>query len=277
MSIIDAHHHLWKYNPDDYPWIGDGMEVLRRDYLPGDLQALMRENAVDGFVAVQAQQSEAETKWLLELAARNDFLRGVVGWAPLTDPDVGSVLERLAENKKLKGIRHILQDEHDDYYMLGEDFNRGVAKLAPMGLSYDILVFERHLPQTLKFVDRHPDQVFIVDHLAKPRIRERVVSPWRELIGELAARPNVWCKISGMATEADWRNWNETDLLPYIDTVLATFGPKRLMFGSDWPVLLLASDYARWMKVFRQAIAHLSQDEQDWICRKTAIEAYRLR
>ncbi|MBX3278988.1 MAG: amidohydrolase family protein [Acidobacteria bacterium] len=276
MSIIDAHHHLWKYNPDDYPWIGDGMEALRRDFLPDDLQALMRENPVDGFVAVQAQQSEAETKWLLELAEQNDFMRGVVGWAPLTDPDVGSVLERLAENKKLKGIRHILQDEPDDDYMLGEAFNRGVAQLAPLGLSYDILVFERHLPQTLKFVDRHPDQVFIVDHMAKPRIRERIVSPWRELIGELAARPNVWCKISGMATEADWRNWNEADLKPYIDTVLAEFGPKRLMFGSDWPVLLPASDYARWIEVFRQAIAHLSHDERDWICRNTAIEAYRL-
>lgn len=277
MSIIDAHHHLWKYSPDDYPWIGDGMEVLRRDYLPDDVQALMRENPVDGFVAVQAQQSEAETKWLLDLAAQNDFLRGVVGWAPLTDPDVGSVLEQLAENKKLKGIRHILQDEPDDDYILGEAFNRGVAQLAPLGLSYDILVFERCLPQTLKFVDRHPDQVFIVDHLAKPRIRERIVSPWRELIAELAARPNVWCKISGMATEADWRNWDEADFKPYIDTVLAEFGPKRLMFGSDWPVLLLASDYARWMKVFLRAIAHLSQGEQDWICRNTAIEAYRLR
>lgn len=274
--MIDAHHHLWKYDPQDYPWIGDGMEVLRRDYLPDDLQPLMEANGVEGFIAVQAQQTIAETDWLLDLAAQKNFLRGVVGWVPLTEPGVGAALERLAGDGHFRGVRHILQDEPDDDYMLREDFNAGIAQLAHFGLSYDVLIYERHLPQTLKFVDRHPDQIFIVDHIAKPRIRDRIVSPWRELIGELAARPNIYCKISGMTTEADWRSWKEEDLRPYFDIVLAAFGPQRLMFGSDWPVLLLASDYSRWVKFFRQAIEHLSEDEQDWICRRTAIEAYRL-
>lgn len=276
MPIIDAHHHLWNYTPDEFSWISNGMELLRRDYLLDDLKPLMHENGVEGLIAVQARQSIEETDWLLELAARNNCLRGIVGWVPLTDPEVGSTLERLAATEKMCGVRHILQDEPDDDYMLREDFNAGISQLTRYALSYDILIFERHLPQTLKLVDRHPDQVFIVDHLAKPRIRDRIVSPWRELITELAARPNVCCKISGMATEADWLNWREEDLKPYFDAVLEAFGPDRLMFGSDWPVLLPASDYSRWVTTFRRAIAHLSEDEQSWVCRQTAAEAYRL-
>jgi L-fuconolactonase len=176
----------------------------------------------------------------------------------------------------LKGVRHVLHDEPDDDYMLRQDFNRGIASLRRFGLAYDLLIFERHLPQTLALVRRHPDQVFIVDHIAKPRIREGLLSPWRERMKELAAFPNVYCKVSGMVTEAHWQEWTGRDLAPYFDAVLEAFGPRRLMFGSDWPVLLLASSYGRWVETFRRAVSRLTGDEQSWIEHRTAEAAYRL-
>jgi len=236
----------------------------------------MRESGVDGTVAVQARQMSEETEWLLDLAARNAFIRGVVGWVPLADPDAGEYLERFAQNPKLKAVRHVLHDEPDDSYMLRDDFNRGISLLRSFGLTYDILIFERHLPQTLEFVDGHPGQVFVVDHIAKPRIKARLLSPWRERIQELARRENVYCKVSGMATEADWDAWTSDDLRPYFDIVLSAFGPKRLMFGSDWPVLTLAGGYKTWMDTFRSFIAELSADEQESMRRGAAIAAYRL-
>jgi L-fuconolactonase len=273
---IDAHHHLWEYNDRDYVWMSGEMTVLRRNFLVPDLQEAVRESGVDGTVAVQARQMTEETEWLLDLAGRNDLIRGVVGWVPLVAPDAGRHLQRFAQNSKLKGVRHVLHDEPDDYYMLREDFNRGISLLRSFGLAYDILIFERHLPQTLEFVDRHPGQVFIVDHIAKPRIKAQVLSPWRERIKELAKRENVYCKVSGMVTEADWKSWTADDLRPYFDIVLSAFGPKRLMFGSDWPVLTLAGSYKTWMDTFRSFIAELSVDEQESVRRSAAIAAYRL-
>lgn len=275
--MIDAHHHLWAYSPRDYPWIGEGMDVLRRDYLMSDLAPLMSASGIDGLVTVQASQTSTETDWLLDLADRHGEILGVVGWVPLVDPGVDGSLERLAARRRLRGVRHILHDEPDDHYMLREDFNRGVASLRRFGLTYDILIFERHLPQTLEFVDRHPNQIFIVDHVAKPRIRDRELSPWRERIADLARREHVCCKISGMATEADWQSWTDEDLQPYIDVVLEAFGPRRLMFGSDWPVLLLAGDYDRWVNTVRRAIQPLSSDEQAWIAHRTAERVYGLQ
>jgi L-fuconolactonase len=277
MSVsIDAHHHFWKYNPDEYGWIGESMSVIRRDFLPEDFRKIIGEAGIQGTVAVQARQTLEETSWLLELAGRHEFMRGVVGWVPLVDRSVGRHLEQFAQHPKFKGVRHVLHDEADDFYILREDFNRGIGKLKSFGLVYDILVFERHLPQTIRFVDRHPDQVFVIDHIAKPRIRERVLSPWRENITELARRANVYCKVSGMVTEADWRQWTEGDLQPYFDTVLSAFGPKRVIFGSDWPVILLASPYKRWVDVVLRTIAGLSPSERDFILGGTAVEAYRL-
>jgi L-fuconolactonase len=273
---IDAHHHLWAYNDRDYVWMTGKMAGLRHDFLIPELQQVMRESCVEGTVAVQARQTTEETEWLLQLAARYPFILGVVGWIPLCDRDADIFLERFAQNTRFRAVRHVLHDEPDDFYMLRDDFNRGVSRLREYGLAYDILIFERHLPQTLAFVDRHLSQVFVVDHIAKPRIRDRTLSPWKEGIEALAKRENVFCKISGMVTEADWTAWTAADLRPYFDIVLSAFGPKRLMFGSDWPVLTLAGGYKTWIDTFRSFIAELSSDEQESICQSSAIAAYGL-
>lgn len=272
---IDAHHHLWKYGPD-YGWISDAMSVIKRDFLPPDLKKEIDAAGIDGVVSVQARQTLEETRWLLELASQNHFMKGVVGWVPLADPHVSDVLARFSGQPKLKGVRHVVQDEPDDKFILGADFNRGVKALERTGLVYDVLIFERHLPYAIQFVDRHPRQVFVLDHIAKPKIKERVISPWRENMKELAKRPHVYCKLSGMVTEADHAGWTETDLKPYIETALEAFGPKRLMFGSDWPVCLLASSYKRWVDVVTKATAALTQSEKDRFWGGTAAEAYKL-
>jgi L-fuconolactonase len=273
---IDAHHHLWRYVPAEYPWMTDGMEVLRRDFLLEDLKAVTALAGIAGTVVVEAARRVEETIWLAEIAASDDLIRGVVGWAPLTDPRIGLDLEKLACLPKVKGIRHAIHDEPDDLFVLRDDFNRGITELRQFGLKYDILIFEKHLPQTIEFVDRHPDQIFIVDHIAKPRIREQALSPWKGHVAELAHRENVYCKVSGMVTEALWDAWTDESLRPYLDVVLEAFGPKRLMFGSDWPVLTLASTYGRWLSTVQRAVATLSPTEQEWVFSKTAIEAYGL-
>ncbi len=275
--LIDAHHHLWKYNDHDYVWMTGAMQPLRRDFLIPELRSVFEESGVEGSVAVQARQSLAETEWLLHLACECPLVRGVVGWAPLINPRVEEFLDRLSQNPQLKGVRHVLHDETDDFYMLRDDFNRGIDQLLARGLTYDILIFGRHLPQTIQFVDRHPNQIFILDHIAKPRIRERILSPWKESIQELAMRGNVYCKLSGMVTEAEWDSWKRDDLVPYFDVVLSAFGSNRLMFGSDWPVLTLAGSYKRWADTVRSLIAELSADEQESIKSGSAITAYRLR
>ena len=273
---IDSHHHLWKYSRTDYPWISEGMDSIRQDFLVPDIAQAIQAANIDGVVTVQARQSLSETDWLLDIAARNDFIRGIVGWVPLADPAVASHLQKYWHYPKLKAVRHVLQDEPDDLFMLREDFNRGVSQLEDVGLRYDILIFERHLPQTIEFVDRHPTQIFILDHIAKPKIKSKVLLPWQERIRELARRENVYCKLSGMVTEADWNTWTENDLRPYIDTVLECFGAKRLMFGSDWPVSLLACGYAKWIEVVERSTGSLSPSERDRLFGGTAKEAYRL-
>jgi L-fuconolactonase len=275
-EYIDAHHHLWKYSQEQYPWMLAGMQSIRRDFLIPELCSVTREAGVTGTVAVQARQTIEETEWLLGLARDHELVRGVVGWVPLIDADVAKYLESLCANRNLKGIRHVLHDESDDFYMLRDDFNRGISLLNDFALRYDILICERHLPQTIQFVDRHPNQLFIVDHIAKPRIKDRVRSPWEAEMAELARRDNVYCKLSGMVTEADWKRWTESDLRPYFDTVLAAFGPKRLMFGSDWPVIQVACSYKRWADTVRSWIAELSPAEQLSVMSGTAKMAYSL-
>lgn len=273
--LIDSHHHLWKYSAAEYGWISPEMAVIKRDFLPPQLEELMHHFGVEGTVAVQARQTIEETSWLLSLAEKHPLIRGVVGWVPLTEGDgVKRHLERFASNPRLRGVRHVIHDEADPRYILREDFNAGIRTLPEFKLRYDILIFERHLPAAIEFVDRHPKQIFIVDHIAKPRIKERVLSPWDRNIRELAKRQNVYCKLSGMATEADLATWTPQDLQPYIDVVLAAFGPKRLMYGSDWPVLLRAGDYARWFDTVNAAIGKLTKAEQDRIMGGTAAEAY---
>lgn len=270
--IIDSHQHFWKYAPEEYDWIAPEMGVLRRDFLPGDLRA----EGADRSIAVQARQTLEETRWLLELADANESIAGVVGWVPLTARDARSYIERFAASPKLVGLRHVAQDEPDEQYLLRPDFNRGVAALHEFNLVYDILIFEGHLAAAIEFVDRHSSQVFVLDHIAKPRIRERLISPWREHIRELARRQNVYCKLSGMATEANHQRWTAADLAPYFDVVLESFGPKRIMFGSDWPVLLLAGSYQGWVSVVEDAVGGLTDGEQERIWSGTASEVYGL-
>lgn len=275
--MIDAHHHLWKYTTAEYGWITPEMKAIRRDFLPEHLEEVTHYFGIEGTVAVQARQTLEETSWLLGLAGQHPLIRGVVGWVPLTEgAGVKQHLERFASNKKLRGVRHIIQDEKDPRYILRQDFNTGVRTLLDFKLRYDILIFERHLPAAIEFVDRHPNQIFILDHVAKPRIKEKIISPWDRNMRELAKRQNVYCKLSGMVTEADPQHWTPEGLQPYIDVVLEAFGPRRLMYGSDWPVMLLAGDYVRWFSTVKQAVGKLSKAEQDRILGGTAVEAYGL-
>ena len=274
--ITDSHHHFWKYDAVEYGWIDDAMSGIRRDFLPHHLAKEIGAAGVDGVVSVQARQTLEETEWLLGLAEQHDFIKGVIGWVDLLSPGVSAQLERFTAKTKLKGIRHIVQGEPDDEFILRDDFNRGVSVLGRFGLRYDILIFERHLKSTARFVDRHPDQVFVLDHIAKPAIKTNELSPWRENIKELARRPNLYCKVSGMVTEADYHTWTEGQLRPYFEVVLDAFGPQRLMFGSDWPVCLVACEYERWVRIVSGWVSALSQQEQVRICGGTAVEAYGL-
>lgn len=273
---IDAHHHLWRYSVEEYGWIDGSMAALQRDFLPEDLIALLGSAGVDGTIAVQARQTLGETRWLLELADRYPEICGVVGWAPMMDPQFPVHLEALLGRPKLKGLRHIVQAEPDENFLLGEDFNRGIRALDGTGLVYDILIYERHLPQTVAFVDRHPDQAFVLDHIAKPKIGESEVEPWAGRIRELAKRENVSCKISGIVTEADWKRWTPDGLRPYLDTVVEAFGPQRLMVGSDWPVCLVACGYAQWFHVLEKYFAGFSKEERDAVFGDNARRVYRI-
>jgi len=274
--IIDSHHHFWKYNKTDYGWIGEDMKCLKNDFLPPDLEKEVRGTGVDGVISVQARQSIKETEWLLELAKQHEIIKGFVGWLPLIEENLEVYLQKYASNSYLKGVRHVLHDEVDAKYMLREDFNLGIAKLKAYNLSYDILIFERHLPQTCMFVDKHPEQVFILDHIAKPLIKKNVLFPWREQIRELAKREHVYCKISGLITEADINKWTEKQLIPYLDIVLEAFGAERLLFGSDWPVCLLGCNYTDWFQLVQRFLEPLSENEKKKIMGLNAIRVYKL-
>lgn len=273
---IDSHHHLWRYTPEQYGWIDEQMDVLQRDFLPGDLKPLLGNAGIAGSIAVQARQSLEETKWLLELADEAAWIRGVVGWAPIVAPEFPDVLAELRQQKKLKGLRHIVQDEPDEQFILDPAFDRGIRTLHGSGLVYDILIHARHLPQTVQFVDRHPDQSFVLDHCAKPPISKEGWETWAHHMRELARRPNVVCKISGLVTEADWRQWTPAVLEPYWQLALEIFGPNRLLFGSDWPVALLASSYQRWIDVVETWTMSLSTGERSAIWGGTAARVYSI-
>ena len=272
--IVDAHHHCWRYEPVEYGWIDDSMGEIRRDFLPQDLKLEISAVAIDAVVSVQARQSIEESLWLLALAEEHDFMAAVVGWLPLANPNISSYLEHFQQFTKLKGLRHVIQGEPDDNFILGREFNAGIKRLGRYNLVYDILVYHRHLPQTIEFVDLHPNQIFVLDHLAKPQIAQGLLSPWREHIVELARRPNVYCKLSGMVTEADPRHWQPAQLTPYFDIAINAFGPERLMFGSDWPVCLLGTSYSNWYELVLSSIAGLSAGEQALILGLNAARVY---
>jgi len=240
---IDAHQHFWHFNPVRDAWITDAMAVLKRDYLRTDLGPELARHRIDATIVVQADQSEAETGFLLDLAERHSFIAGVVGWVDLRSPNLRQRLEHFSKYDHLVGFRHIVQAERDDHFLLQHDFLRGLRQLQPYGYTYDLLVYPRQLPAAVELAARLPEQAFVLDHAGKPEIRSGHRGGWKQHIRELAAHPNVYCKLSGLVTEADWNNWTPEQCKPYLDCVFEAFGPSRLMFGSDWPVCLLAASY----------------------------------
>lgn len=274
--IIDTHHHFWNYNPVDFDWIDDDMGSIRKSFLPKNLKETISGTDVQGVVSVQARQCLEETDWLLKMAQAHDFIKGIVGWLPLASEHIHKVLEQYSGSPWLKGVRHVVQGEPDPEFILGKDFNRGISALKNYGLVYDILIFEHQLPNTIRFVDQHPQQQFVVDHIAKPKIKKNETEPWARNMKELARRDNVSCKISGMVTEADYKSWTEEQLRPYFEVVLDAFGPSRLMYGSDWPVCLVATSYSDWLNLVKDLLSGLSPDEQEQIFSKNARHFYHL-
>ena len=251
---IDAHQHFWLYNSAEYGWIDESMAAIRRDFLPEDLVGKLSKNDFDGSVAVQTRQRLEETRWLLELAAASPRILGVVGWVDLRSPDAHSQLRSFAGNPKLVGVRHIVQAEPDDHFLLRPDFLRGISLLEEVDLAYDILIYARHLPVAAEFVEKFPRQRFVLDHMAKPPIKAGEIGVWEHGIRHLAAFPNVFCKLSGLVTEADWQHWTPEQIRPYLDVVFDAFGSQRLMIGSDWPVCLVAGQYGRVMDVVKDYV-----------------------
>ena len=273
---IDAHHHLWRYDPEEFGWISQEMAAIRRNFLPADLEDELTAAKVDGTVVIQARQIIAETEWLLEVARRSAKVLGVVGWLPIASDAFERELERFAAADLLKGLRHIVQGE-DAGFLDGIAFNKGISRLAGSGLIYDLLIYSGQMAEALQFVDRHPNQVFVLDHLAKPGIRCGEVEPWKSWIEEFGKRENVSCKVSGMVTEADWTKWSATALLPYFEVVLEAFGPERLMAGTDWPVVTLGCSYNRWWEIVAGWVAPLSMAEQAGILGENAARIYGLK
>lgn len=274
--VIDSHHHYWQYNPEEYDWIDDSMKVIRNDFLPQELERTIAEAGIDGVLSIQARQSVEETDWLIEMAHQNDFMKGVVGWLPLIQDDIEATLDKYSSDKILKGVRHVIQGEADPEFIFRSDFNLGISLLKKYSLVYDLLIMEWQLPNAIKFVDLHTDQPFVLDHIAKPLIGRNIMSPWKENIQELAKRENVSCKISGMVTEANFNHWTHLQLLPYFEVILQAFGPDRLLFGSDWPVCLVATSYKDWADLVRKTISSFSVSEQEKIMGGNAVRIYDL-
>ena len=261
MPNIDAHQHFWLHDPAEYGWIDDSMARLRRDFLPADIKSEMDRVGIDACIAVQARQSLEETRWLLELADANPFIAGVVGWVDLQADNLREQLEGFAPGSKLVGIRHIVQAEADDRFLLRPAFCRGVSMLEDLELAYDILIYPRHLPVASEFVSRFKRQRFVIDHLAKPNIRDGELAVWERGIRALAEFPQVFCKISGLITEADWTRWTPDQLRPYLDVAFDAFGAHRLIAGSDWPVCTVAGDYSRTMSVLTHYLSGRPESE----------------
>jgi L-fuconolactonase len=274
---LDAHQHFWRYDPAEYGWIDDRMATLRRDCLPDELKQHLARAGFDACIAVQARQSLDETRWLLALADERPWIAGVVGWVDLQADDVRRQLAACADHPKLIGVRHIVQSEPDDRFLLRADFCRGIDRLEEFGLSFDLLVFSRHLPVAAEFVERFPRQRFVLDHLGKPDIKAGERRAWERDIRALAAFPNVSAKLSGLVTEADWASWTPRDLRPYLDVAFDCFGADRLMIGSDWPVCTVAATYDRTMAVVTAYLEERSEDERDAVLGLNAQRFWNLR
>jgi L-fuconolactonase len=258
---LDSHQHFWRHDAVQYPWIPAG-SPLHRDWLPADLAKLQQPLGFDGSIAVQARQSLAESDWLLGLADADDRVKGVVGWVDLRSERVAEDLERLARHPKFVGVRHVVQDEPDDQFLVRPEFVRGIGQLRKFALTYDLLIFPGQLPAAIELVRRFPEQPFVLDHLAKPAIKDGLLEPWASNLRELAKSSNCFCKVSGMVTEADHRGWKADDFRPYLDVVFEAFGEDRLMFGSDWPVCLFAASYGQAYELMTDYTAGFSADAQ---------------
>ena len=272
---IDSHQHFWHYDPAEYPWMKPDWPI-RRDCLPLDLKPLLDAAGLDGSIAVQARQSLEESRFLLELAEHHPIVKGVVGWVDLRSDRVEEQLAKWSQHPKFVGVRHVVQDELDDDFMLGAAFQRGIGLLKQFDLTYDILVYPKQLPAAVRLVERFPEQPFVLDHIAKPLIRDGIHSPWRERFLAIAKHPNVFCKLSGMITEADWKTWKPSDLKPYVEVAREAFGPGRLMYGSDWPVCELAGSYSQVWNSLQEVLGPLSQEVSQAIFGGTARQFYRL-
>jgi L-fuconolactonase len=275
MLKLDSHQHFWKFNPLRDNWITEEMEVIRHDFLPPDLKPLLDANGIQGCIAVQADQSESETDFLLGLAEENEFIKGVVGWVDLCSPNIQERLEHYSQNSKLKGFRHILQAEPVEF-LLKPDFQRGIVALEQYGFTYDILIYPKHLPVITDLIRYLNEQAFVIDHLAKPDIKNNLFSNWENELKQIASFKNVYCKLSGMITEADLKNWEKEDIFPYMDKVFDFFGAERLMFGSDWPVCKLAGEYDVVCGLVDEYLSKLSIREQELVWGKNTEQFYKL-
>ncbi len=274
---IDSHQHFWNYDPVRDAWITDDMNVIQRDFLPHDLRPILAASGIDGCVAVQADQSEFETNFLLQLAGDNDWIKGVVGWVDLRAHDLDERLAHFSAEKKLKGFRHIVQAEPQDDFLLRADFCRGISILSKYSFTYDILVFHKQLPAALEFAKKFPYQPFVIDHLAKPDIKSGSLEGWKEYISAFKPLENVSCKLSGMVTEADWHHWKQDDFKRYMDAIVESFGTKRIMYGSDWPVCLLAASYPQVVEIAQRYFESFSADEQANFWGNNAEKFYNLK
>ena len=272
---LDSHQHFWEYDPKRQDWITPEMNRIRRNFRPADLYPLLQDAKMDGCIAVQAEESLRETDFLLDLSDQHEWIMGVVGWSDLKSDALVETLEKYAENSKLVGFREVLQSR-DPRYMLQDEFIRGIHKIGAQGYSYDILIFPYHLEASLELVKKCPDQRFVIDHLAKPYIKDGEWKEWKKAMTPLAERELVHCKLSGIITEADWKTWTPAELFPYLEITLELFGPSRLMYGSDWPVCLLAGEYERFWQVIEEFTDSLSASEKARIMGETAAEFYRI-
>ncbi len=272
---IDAHQHFWNYQLQRDTWITEEMSKIRRDFLPDDLAPILKKNLIEGCMAVQADQSEKETDFLIKCARNNSFIKGIVGWTDFQSPGVQARLEYYYQFQEVRGFRHVVQAEPDDF-LSNKNFCKGVSYLEQYNYTYDILIYPQQLSAALIFVKKFPNQQFVIDHLAKPFIRQQQLKPWKQQLQQIAMHENVYCKISGMVTEADWKNWKVSDFKPYLETVLEAFGPKRLMYGSDWPVCLVGASYEDQLAIVKQFIEPLSPSEKKGILGGNAERFYHL-
>jgi len=274
---IDSHQHFWRYDPARYGWIDESMGVLKRDFLPEQLASELDANKMDASIAVQADQSEQETLFLLDLAKRSRRIAGVVGWVDLVSPRLDDRLKLFSQCEKLRGVRHLAQSEPDDRFLVRPDFTRGISRLQEFGFTYDILIYPKQLPAAIELVAKFPEQRFVLDHLGKPEIKTKNIAAWATLIGSMGRNPNVYCKLSGLVTEADWRCWSPANFDPLLDVVFEAFGVDRLMFGSDWPVCLLAASYKQVKDIIADCVERKAPKAKEKIFGANAVRFYDLK